>query len=1660
MVVFLYPIILSSFSILVFWASASPQLTLTTGSSFSVEDYQHTFLASPNSTFSCGFYPVGANGFTFSIWFTGTADKTVVWSANRHSPVNGHGSKVSLHDDGYLVLTDVNGSTVWTSTVSAGGGSTAELLESGNLVRSRRHSLVAKLHFANGYLAPCAAIDQRHKNGIKVKNNSRLAALDDKGGFFSSDALTVQASDFGLGIKRRLTLDYDGNLRIYSINTSDGSWIVTWQAIVEMHYVHGMCGKNGFCEYTPEPRCSCPPGFQMVDPQNWNKGCKPTFSYNCGKERNEYKFIEIPKTDFYDFDLSLNESISFEECRNICLDMCSCIAFSYRLTGTGVCYTKALLFNGYKSPAFPGSLYLKVPSRANIQPLSNQSGLTCSALGSQVIAIPSDHTRWLYFYIFPGAFGALELVLILTTWWFLSRKNDIQNSAEGGYMMIRNQFRRFTYQELKEATGKFREELGRGSSGIVYRGVLKDKRVIAVKKLIDVTRGEVEFQAEMSVIGKINHMNLVRIWGFCSEGKHKLLVYEYVENESLDRYLFNTMGTQRLLLWRERFNIALGAAKALAYLHHECLEWVFHCDVKPENILLTRDFEAKIADFGLSKLYKREGSSFNFSQMRGTVGYMAPEWTTNLPINAKVDVYSYGVVLLEIVAGQKISSCTTREGKVINLKQFVENVKKSLATGDTRRVVDVRLHGQFNSEQAMVMLTVAVSCLEEERSKRPTMDEVVKTLLDCEDRLGTLPVPSISAARLLLLLLRHHLPHEPPLRCALRLRRRRSRGSQIQSRPATTIGQVRLDAAYLPFLGEQLGNFSVGYIVSSDASNMGGKKNQRLNGEENGDASISKTMAGLGIVCLAAVQLSLACLLLCSSPSTAQRDTLGTGSSLSVEDHAQPFLVSPDGTFSCGFIQAGDDGENAFSFSVWFTNAKDSAVVWTANRDSPVNGRGSRITFRRDGELVLTDTNGTTVWASRTGGGGRGLTVSLLDTGNLVITDPSTNGGRTMWQSFDWPTDTLLPSQRFTKDTKLVAGGGGYFSLYFDNDNVLRMLYDGPDIASIYWPLPGGSVFDGGRTNYNSTRVAVLDDGVFRSSDRLQAQASDTGVAGIKRRLTIEQDGNLRMYSLNASTRGWAVTWTAVKQPCQAHGLCGRNGICEYLPSLRCSCPPGYVMNDRRDWNKGCKPTFAVGNCSRGAPPPEKFKSVVVPQTDFYGYDLMFNQSMTFNVCRQQCLDDCQCVAFSYRFDGVGRCYTKGMLFNGYRSANFPGNIYLKVPLDFNESLPSVTAESAVGLVCDPNVTVVTVSADVYGITPRSTGKWTYLFVFAGVLGVVDLLFIATGWWFLSSKQSIPSSLEAGYKMLMTSQFRRFTYRELRNATGNFKEELGRGGSGVVYRGVLDGGKVVAVKRLEAVDVTKQGDEEFWAEMTVLGRINHINLVRIWGFCSERKHKMLVYEYVDNQSLDRHLFDATDGGKTTTTTLAWRDRYKIALGTARGLAYLHHECLEWVIHCDVKPENILLTREFDAKIADFGLAKLSKRDGTGVELTHMRGTSGYMAPEWALNLPINAKVDVYSFGIVLLEIVVGSRVADQRNEAGERLQLPQITQALRHVLDSGDVVSLVDARLQGQFNPRQAVEMVRISLACMEERSSRPTMDDIAKSLTAFDDEDEHPAYH
>ncbi|KAM1271773.1 hypothetical protein ACFX2I_032651 [Malus domestica] len=761
---------------------------LSRGSSISVQD-DSDFLTSPDESFTCGFYGVGTNAFWFSIWFTKSIDRAVVWTANRDRPVNGLGSRLSLRRDGAMVLTDVDGTAVWGTNVnsSSSRADMAVLLDSGNLVLKDKRgkvlwqsfdipthtllpnqpftkskkliSTLGKGTFGTGYFSFSFDNDNVLKlmfdgpdtsslywpdpdynvfaGGRTNYNSSRVAVLDELGNFFSSDELQFTASDAGSSAKRRLTMDYDGNLRLYSLESTTGLWVVTWEAMTELCKVHGICGRNGICINTPQPKCSCPPGYEVADTSDWKEGCKPMFNRSYLRSQQE-KFVQIEQVDFYGFDLNYSEPTTFENCTNLCLDDFRCEGFSYRIT-EAKCFTKSALFNGYKSPNFPGSMYIRLPrSVKTSQPVNLNASNTCRKNVTKVVPSTYGSTvrrvKWVYMYWFAFAIGALEVLFIASAWWLLFRRHSAAAPTEDGYHIISSQFRKFRYAELKKATKNFKEELGRGASGAVYKGVLADERVVAVKKLADIYHGEEVFWAEVSTIGKINHMNLVRIWGFCSDKKHKLLISEHVENGSLDKHLFPPIN---FLGWQERFKVAIGIAKGLAYLHHECLEWVIHCDVKPENILLDGNFEPKIADFGLAKLTQRGNLSSVFSQIRGTKGYMAPEWALNLPITAKVDVYSFGVVILELVKGIRLSSWVVEDTDDLEteLTRFVRVAKRKIQCGKDlwiEDMMDPRLNGQFSRIQAAKMVEIGISCVEEEKSKRPTMDSVVKILLECE----------------------------------------------------------------------------------------------------------------------------------------------------------------------------------------------------------------------------------------------------------------------------------------------------------------------------------------------------------------------------------------------------------------------------------------------------------------------------------------------------------------------------------------------------------------------------------------------------------------------------------------------------------------------------------------------------------------------------------------------------------------------------------------------------------------------------------------------------------------------------------------------------------------------------------------------------------------
>ncbi|KAK4260001.1 hypothetical protein QN277_003177 [Acacia crassicarpa] len=301
-----------------------------------------------------------------------------------------------------------------------------------------------------------------------------------------------------------------------------------------------------------------------------------------------------------------------------------------------------------------------------------------------------------------------------------------------------------------------------------------------------------------------------------------------------------------------------------------------------------------------------------------------------------------------------------------------------------------------------------------------------------------------------------------------------------------------------------------------------------------------------------------------------------------------------------------------------------------------------------------------------------------------------------------------------------------------------------------------------------------------------------------------------------------------------------------------------------------------------------------------------------------------------------------------------------------------------------------------------------------------------------------------------------FSYEDLAAATEGFAEKnmIGQGGFGYVYKGVLPNGKEVAVKSLKAG--SGQGEREFQAEIEIISRVHHRHLVTLQGYCIAGGQRMLVYEFVPNDTLEHHLH-----GKGL-PTMAWPDRMRIAVGSAKGLAYLHEDCHPRIIHRDIKSANVLLDDSFEAKVADFGLAKLTTENNTHVS-TRVMGTFGYLAPEYASSGKLTEKSDVFSFGVMLLEIITGKRPVDIQNIIDDSL-VDWARPLLARGLEDGNFEELVDPFLEGNYNNQELSRMAACASASIRHSGKkRPKMSQIVRALegdVSLDDLNETRAGH
>ena len=439
--------------------------------------------------------------------------------------------------------------------------------------------------------------------------------------------------------------------------------------------------------------------------------------------------------------------IEAQDCwENHCLDNCACTAAFWESKLNGSCFlvqgpVATIIFNASATKEFIGYLkFIVVPDTSS----------PSTPLLTKPIAIG----------VSLGVFVLIIAMFVCGV--YVHRRRRLQARRLEDYEIEKELLgdsllgakpRRFTWKEMHEYTCGFSDALGGGGFGNVFRGTMDDGTPIAVKQLIDGGhQGNKEFIAEVSILGRTHHLQLVRLVGFCLEGAtHKLLVYELMENGSLDAWIFSKTPNftpeseeikaekpRRILSWERRFDIALGTAKGLAYLHEECEDRIIHMDLKPQNILLGADFFPKISDFGMSRRVLRDEQSAVVTIMRGTPGYLAPEWLTDGAITEKCDVFSYGIVLLEIVSGRKV-----RDWRALRKRmEMRSNPGEGVMELVDERLMNYGMGGVkiYDEEQALRMVEVAMLCVQTDPRSRPSMSSVVQMLEGKVDVIPQAPI--------------------------------------------------------------------------------------------------------------------------------------------------------------------------------------------------------------------------------------------------------------------------------------------------------------------------------------------------------------------------------------------------------------------------------------------------------------------------------------------------------------------------------------------------------------------------------------------------------------------------------------------------------------------------------------------------------------------------------------------------------------------------------------------------------------------------------------------------------------------------------------------------------------------------------------------------------
>ncbi|XP_055805113.1 G-type lectin S-receptor-like serine/threonine-protein kinase SD2-5 [Solanum dulcamara] len=717
--------------------------------------------------------------------------------------------------------------------------------------------------------------------------------------------------------------------------------------------------------------------------------------------------------------------------------------------------------------------------------------------------------------------------------------------------------------------------------------------------------------------------------------------------------------------------------------------------------------------------------------------------------------------------------------------------------------------------------------------------------------------------------------------------------------------------------------------------------------------------------------------------------------------------IEKDMGYACGFASNGEDDSFVFSIGIVRLHRDyegtqrwtDLELLWFANRNHPVRENGT-LQLLQDGDLVLKDVDGTLVWS--TGTANKFVSgIKMMDTGNLVLHDMY---NQTVWQSFDHPTDALLPGQKLRAGQRLVARVSssnwteGKYYISVTNQGLFAFYIS--DKPQMYFKF----LVSGDRDSFDESYVKAVNGtlALYISSTEPNEPNAVFSRPSRMKFLRYDYDGHLQAYTegndhpndLLADFIGFCDYPTA----CGSLELCA-NGFC--------SCPGAFIKSNDRQ-NNGCVEVSPVECDGQHSHRMERVSDVYY--FNYVDTDAAALRGTDEERCQEMCLKNCSCKVVLFRYFtnfSSGDCYLPSpvlsLINDGKERSVYESSAFIKLPN--NEEKSKSTA------------------ARRHGIIAGSTGA-----IFILIALTVGILIA------FNRKQTLQENNDDYSGEI--SGLVRFSYEQLKMATGNFQKKLGQGGFGSVYEGVLQDGQKVAVKVLDGFG---QGKKEFLAEIQTIGSIHHVNLVRLIGVCAEKEHTLLVYDFMSNGSLDIWIFGTT----STQFTLDWQIRRKIIHDIAKGLAYLHEECMQRIVHLDVKPQNILLDDNFCAKVSDFGLAKLVDKDQSHI-VTRIRGTPGYLAPEWC-GAFITEKADVYSFGVVAMEILCGRKNVDYSHSQ----EHPHLLSLFMTKAKNNQLIDVIGNYSDDpQCNTSEVIRMMKLAVWCLQsDFTLRPSMSMVVKVI-------------